>query len=331
MVSVSRNKRPHRLLCLLLVAALLLGIALPVAADTLTLNKVQTSIYVGKTLRLYPTSGTATNWKSSKTSIATVDQSGLVTGIKKGTCTISCRVNGKKLTCTMNVRKKNKSKYVTNKQAEIWLNILGAVESGGMVYGRRNYAAFSGVGAMSPYEVSVTAGAYQEYGENLRQLLLAIQKQYPVSFQARDTAGIAADLAYPWTDSHPYTISPSSTKAKAIQSIISCNAGAFVQDLRIIELLDEYLTDIRALGITNVRAALFMAQCYHLGGFGGVRRVVARASNPNLMSSLKKSLYLDQQDTSSSYQIGDKIYYNRHELIYTWLKAYIPYSAKLKK
>lgn len=324
----NKPKRRHWIGWLTLLTLVFLCPSLSRAA-TATLNKVQTSVYKGGTVQLYPTSGRATSWKSSKPSIATVSSSGLVTGIKKGTCTISCVVGGSTLKCTMNVRKKKMSKYVTNKQANVWLNMLGAVESGGMVYGHRDYAAFSGPGALSPAEYSCTAGAYQEYGENLRQLLLAIKKQYPISFEARDTAGIAKDIKTPWPDSNPYRVSPGSTKARVIQDIISCNAGAFVQDLRAVELLDEYLTDIKKMGVTNLQAALFMAECYHLGGRSPVYRVISRAKTPNSIASLKVSLYKDQKDTSNSYQIGDAMYQNRHDMIYRWIKTYISASAKI--
>lgn len=298
-------------------------------AASVTLNKVQTSVYIGSTVNLAPTSGKATEWRSSDTSIATVNSNGVVTGVDKGTATISCVVGRKTLTCTMNVRRKTTSRYVTNSQAKVWLNILGAVESGGMVYGQRDYGAFTGPGATSPLEYSCTGGAYQEYGESLRELLIAIKTQYPVSFNARDTAGIAEDLERTWRDSAPYTVKSGSSKAKAIQSILSCNAGAFVQDLRAIELLDSYLDDIKRLGVTNLRCAMFMAECYHLGGFAAVKRVVNRATNPNKLAALRTSLYLDRKDNSSSYQVGDLIYANRHELIYKWIKKRIPSSAKI--
>lgn len=325
------KKNWQRSLCWwLLVFSLIIAFPPSLAkAASVTLNKIQTSVYKGATVQLSPTKGTATNWKSSKPSIATVNSNGLVTGLKKGTCTISCTVSGQTLKCTMNVRKKKMSKYVSNAQARVWMNILGAVESGGMVYGHRNYTTFVGPGANSPAEYSCTGGAYQEYGENLRDLLKAIKTQYPYSFKGRDTAGIASDIKRSWQDSTPYRVSPGSAKAKAIQAIIGCNAGKFVQDLRAVELLDEYLAGIKRLGITNLRCALFMAECYHLGGYTPIKRVIARAGNPNSLASLRKSLYKDQNDHSNSYQIGDKIYYNRHEAIYKWLQEYISASARI--
>ena len=299
-----------------------------VNAATPTLNKIGISIYIGNSLQLYPTSGTAENWKSSKPAVASVDQTGYVYGKSKGTTTISCEVSGQKLICTVNVRRVQTSRYVSNKYAKVWLNMLGAVETGGQVYGERDYSEFIGPFAGSPNEYSCTAGAYQEYGENLRELLLAIQEQYPTAFKPRDTAKIASDLKKSWGDGTPYKVQAGSAKARCIQNIISCPVGILVQDIRAIELLDEYLADIKQLGVSNLRCGMFMAECYHLGGYTAVKRVVSRAANKNSLASLRKSLYLDQKDKSNNYQIGDLVYKNRHELFYKWLKAYIPSGAK---
>lgn len=224
--------------------------------------------------------------------------------------------------------KKATSKYVSTKYTSVWLNLLGAVETGGQVYGNRDYSEFISPLTGSPNEYSCTAGAYQEYGENLRQLLLAIQKQYPKTFKKLDTAKIAQDLKRSWGDSTPYQVKAGSKKAKCIQKIITSSAGKLVQDQRALTLLDEYLRDIRSLGVTNLRCGLFMAECYHLGGYAAIQRVVGRATNKNSISALRKSLYLDQKDKTNNYQIGDKIYKTRHEAIYRWLNAYIPKNLK---
>ncbi|MBR2259152.1 MAG: Ig-like domain-containing protein [Blautia sp.] len=330
MIAKDRDRMKGSAFALSLMTLILLLMFIHPVSAAVTLNKIQTSVYVGGSVVLKPTSGKATKWKSSNTSIATVNSSGKVVGRRKGTCTIMCKVSGKTLSCTMNVRLKNTSAYVTNAQAKVWLNILGAVESGGQVYGRRDYAAFAGPGANAPSEYSSTAGAYQEYGENLRQLLIAIKTQYPYSFIGRDKAGIASDIKYVWSDSRPYRVNMGSSKAVSIQNIISSNAGAFVQDLRAIELLDSYLKDIRAMGITNLRCGMFMAECYHLGGLGPVKRVVSRCKNKNNLDSLKASLYRDQYDRSNNLQIGDSMYQSRHEAVYKWLKTYIPKNARIR-
>lgn len=297
------------------------------AATTPKLNYYQKSVYLGHTMQLKATSGTVKSWSSSNSSIVSVNSRGVVSGRKIGTAKIYAKFANKTLNCTVNVRPVNKSKYITNAQMRVMLNVLGAVETGGQVYGKRDYSDFTSPYTNSGAEYSCTAGAYQEYGENLRQLLLKIQKEYPLTFKKYDTAGIASDLKRNWYFS-PYTVRKGSAKANAIVNIISArSSGRLVQDYRAMELIEEYLRDARGLGITNVCAALFAAECEHQGGYSAMKRIVQRASNKNSISSLYTSL---KQDSPYSNQIGALKYRTRHRLCRDWVTQHISASAKLK-
>jgi len=74
----------------------------------ITLNKKSTSINVGSSETLTPTTATNQNvtWKSSNTKIATVDSSGLITGIKAGKANITVTtIDGKKkATCKVTIK-----------------------------------------------------------------------------------------------------------------------------------------------------------------------------------------------------------------------------------
>ena len=77
------------------------------AKSKLKLNKSSVTITVGKTVTLKATvtgkKGTV-KWSSSKKSVATVSSKGVVTGKKKGTATITAKVNGVKKTCKVTVK-----------------------------------------------------------------------------------------------------------------------------------------------------------------------------------------------------------------------------------
>ena len=77
------------------------------AKTKLKLNKSSVTITVGKTVTLKATvtgkKGTV-KWSSSKKSVAMVSPRGVVTGKKKGTATITAKVNGVKKTCKVTVK-----------------------------------------------------------------------------------------------------------------------------------------------------------------------------------------------------------------------------------
>ncbi|MDO4519445.1 MAG: hypothetical protein Q4B47_04000 [Eubacteriales bacterium] len=324
------NKKLSKWLSLLLMVCVL-STMVPITASAASLSRYEVSIYAGRSFTL--TSSTPVKyWKSSNTAIATVNSKGVVTGKGLGTCYIfGVFPNGSKLYCVTTVRSTSASRYITNAQMAVALNMIGAVESGNQVYGKRDYKSFAGPGTNTPGETSSTAGAYQEYGDNLRQLLLRIRKEYPRYFKKYDTAGIAKDLTYAWTSSRPYRVYRGTAKAKAIVNIISAGSGArLIQDIRCRELVDTYLAHARRLGVRNVRAALFLAECEHLGGASSVERVVRRAKDKNDMRELWRSLILDQKDNSSNYQIGDKIFQTRHVACYKWLAYNISANARMR-
>lgn len=93
----------NRVLLLLLVVLLMMPVS--VSAASVKLNKKKLSLMKGKTsiLVLMNRSDEVT-WTSSKKSVATVDQNGVVKAKKKGTATITAKSNGKKYTCKVTVK-----------------------------------------------------------------------------------------------------------------------------------------------------------------------------------------------------------------------------------
>ena len=91
----------------LTAAVMLLPILLPkthAAQAKVRLNKTSIHMVPGYTLKL-KVKGTKApvTWRSKKKRVATVDENGVVTGKKPGSCKIIARVAGKKLTCKVRV------------------------------------------------------------------------------------------------------------------------------------------------------------------------------------------------------------------------------------
>lgn len=102
-----------RLLAAAIMLALIVGSITPAfAATDIAINKSSVTITSGKTYQLKVTVNGASakaTWKSSKTSVATVDSAGLVTGKAAGSAVITASAGGKSVECLVSVLKKTTS------------------------------------------------------------------------------------------------------------------------------------------------------------------------------------------------------------------------------
>jgi uncharacterized protein YjdB len=99
------------------------------ASSTVKLNHTSISLTVGKTSQL-KVSGTTkkVTWSSSNGKIATVSSKGKVTAKKKGTATITAKVNNRKYNCKVTVKsvsKTSSTKTKTTVEKSVWITATG--------------------------------------------------------------------------------------------------------------------------------------------------------------------------------------------------------------
>ena len=132
------------------------------ALKSISLNKTSISLTVGSTHTLKGTlnpsnAAAAKSWKSSDTSVATVNSSGKVTAKKAGSAVITVTANGKKATCKVTVTEK---KYKV--EGKITNAANGAALSGASLKFRKGYNNKTG----SVY-ASTTTNSSGKYSLNL--------------------------------------------------------------------------------------------------------------------------------------------------------------------
>lgn len=131
---MKKTKKLLVTLCFCLITALMLPAIVPnmeyvstyQAATKVKLNKTKAYVTKGDKLQLKVTGTSAkVKWSSSNKKIATVTSKGVVKGGKKGTATITAKVNGKTFKCKVTVEtpKISKSKASVNKGKTITLSI----------------------------------------------------------------------------------------------------------------------------------------------------------------------------------------------------------------
>lgn len=208
---------------------------------------------------------------------------------------------------------------MTKKELEILTNIIGGVESGGQIYGKRRYEAYAGKGTNSPDERTCTLGWAQNYGVRARKLCQMILERDTKAFRAADTAGIEKKLSVDWEKTE---WNPSAKEKTALIAIITTAAGKACQDELFEDQMAGYIKEAEKYGVMSVPAQMMWCEIQHLGGLNPVKRIFSRALKPYTPDSIYASLLLDQKDTSNNNQVGDAIYQSRHQCCVAWIKKY---------
>ena len=198
-------------------------------------------------------------------------------------------------------------------------NIIGAVESGGQVYGNRRYDAYAGPYTNSNKEVTCTLGWAQNYGNEGRKLCQMILRKDPAAFRKADTAGIESKLSVDWVAAK---WAPTTAQKNALIAIITTPAGKECQDALFAELMEKYIQSAEEYGVTSVPAQMMWCEIEHLGGLSPTKRIFSRSAKPYTPDSIYQSLIQDQNDTSNNNQVGDKKFQSRHQCCVKWIKQY---------
>ena len=204
---------------------------------------------------------------------------------------------------------------MNNEQKCILRNIIYAVETGGQIYGQRDYASFTEARTNSENEKAITIGAGQWYATEARRLLKQIREADRTLFETLDTANIGGEVdAADWTH---YDIAAESEKAGCIVRIIDSEIGRKCQDALIDEQMEKYVREAAALGVLSADAQSMCANFRHQGGYSAMKRVIEKTIQPYSLENLYAAC---QSDTGN--QVG--AYKTRQRFVYESLRKYMP-------
>ena len=204
---------------------------------------------------------------------------------------------------------------MTSKENEIMVNIVGGVESGGQIYGNRDYAAYAPPYHASPDEHTVTLGWAQFYGGNAQRLVKNIYKANPSAVPANIVQALNKDwVATRWN--------PTSSQKQSLISAITSTAGKKCQDELFVEITQPVIKEAEKY-TSDIGCQIMYVEIAHLGGDSAAKRIFNKMSKPYTVDKIFDTLMLDQRDTSNNNQVGDKVYQSRHECCVRWIKQYL--------
>ena len=209
---------------------------------------------------------------------------------------------------------------MTQKELDILTNIIGAVETGGQIYGKRRYNCYVPPYHNSDKEHTCTLGWAGNYGSRARKLCQMIFNENSTEFRKADTANIESKLKVDWEATK---WNPTTSQKNALIAIITTPTGKKCQDKLFQESAKSYIKNAESFGVTDVKAQMMWAEIEHLGGAKSAKRIFSRAEKPYTPETIFASLLLDQKDTSNNNQVGDKKFQSRHECCVKWVNQYV--------
>lgn len=188
-------------------------------------------------------------------------------------------------------------------------NIIAAVESGGMIYGNKDYACYAPPYANSDIEYTITLGWAQNFGEEAQELIQMIFDKDPSGASAIDNDGlIKSALGFNWVNKR---WNPTDREKAVLIKLISSDAGRDCQDELFARLMQTFVAECETKYSKDPRVVMMYCEIRHLGGKGPAERIFDRVPSytlDNIMASLAK----DQNDKSNNNQVGDVKFWVRH-------------------
>ena len=219
---------------------------------------------------------------------------------------------------------------MNDKNLEVLTNIIGCVESGGQVYGKRRYDAYDNPYKNSAKEHTITIGWYQAYGHEARQLMTAIYEADPSGFEKIDNCkpSIASMLTKDWVS---LKWNPSASQKAVIIKLIDTATGHKVQDKIFAEKMVRLIADCAADYTSDIKAQMMYCEIRHLGGKAPCDRIFKRCNGNYSLDNIMAALVADQKDKSSDNQVGDSKYWSRHVKCRQFIDQYAVDESAPKK
>lgn len=202
----------------------------------------------------------------------------------------------------------------------VLVNIIGAVESGGQIYGKRDYAAYEEPYANTPNEHTITLGWHQAYGYEACAMINHIFTKYYDTAARIDAEGlISRMLDKDWVK---LKWKPSRAEKSVLIALIDSDEGHLAQDELFTNTMDGFIADCTDDYTTDVKAQMMYCEIRHLGGKSAVKRIFDRCKGDYRLDSIMAALKADQSDKKSESQVGDKIFWSRHVKCREFIEKY---------
>lgn len=197
-------------------------------------------------------------------------------------------------------------------------NIIGGVESGGQIYGRRNYADYAGPYTNSPGEHTITLGWAQCYGYEAMELIRRIFAVDPDEARRLDTCSppISGMLNCDWVAEK---WNPTAEQKAVLIALITSEAGKAAQDALFDAQMAAYIKEAETYTL-DPKAVMLWCEIRHLGGKNAAARVFDLCAGDYSTARIRAALREDARGYSN--RVGSARYASRHDKCVEWIEKY---------
>ena len=220
---------------------------------------------------------------------------------------------------------------MTNEHLVILTNIIGAVESGGQVYGHRNYGAYASPYTNTSNEHTITLGWAQNYGSEASKLVSMIYEEDPKEFSKLDTSipAIRSMLGKDWAQMR---WSPNLSQKNALIAIITSPIGKQCQDRLFIELMTKFIQDCTNDFTSDVKAQMMYCEIRHLGGKNAANRIFNRCGGDYSVDHILDCLNPRHADlVKYNEPVEHQKFWSRHKKCAEFVQKYVIISEEKGK
>ena len=218
----------------------------------------------------------------------------------------------------------SKTKYKTSSKTgmnstayAVLNNIIGAVETGGQVYGVRNYGDYTAPYTNSSLEHTCTLGWGAFYGEEAQLLVKTIKARAPKTFANIDEEGIIAKkLNVNWVSTK---WKPNAKEIILLKRLITTTTGKKIQDELFTALMKVYVSKCASLYTKNTYATMMYCEIAHLGGTKAANRIFDKCKNKFTLDSIEAALKTEYNTSNS---VGSSKYWSRHMKCIEFIEKY---------
>ena len=206
-------------------------------------------------------------------------------------------------------------------QMDKMLNMIGALETGGQVYGQRDYSNF--INAELAAEVTATLGWSSFYGENGRKWLERFKNENPDLFNQLDEGGqVAPVIGLNWEASR---WNANATQRASIVNMLTTDQGKKLQDQMTAEREAVHWKNVVAKYTDNMRAVAWYTNIAELAGTSTAEWLFDTANGDYSLDNL----YNITMSRTGYAAIGNSMYHRRHALYKQWIEEHFGADEKV--